>query len=518
MENKKKINFVLFVLALASMLLFTFVSSSNAQDYGDNMSMSENDKMSDSEITNAIEFEMRVQAGVPVNEIDVTTLNGIVTLDGDVDNLLAKQRANKISQMVKGVRGTVNNIDVMQGSKSDAQIKEDIEQALLTDPATESYEIFTSVLDGVATLGGEVESWQEKNLAEKVAKSVQGVTEIDNNIQFDIASERIDSEIKLEIREALHWDILVNDGLVDVSVEDGVVNLSGLVGSATEQSRAIVDSWVEGVKEVNYNNLEVEPWIKNKEMRETKYVYKSDSEIKDAVVDAFLYDPRVMSFNPDVEIDNGKVILKGKVDNLKAKRAAEATASNVVGVWKVDNMLKVRNEENIVDSQVEDNVERAIGWNTYLTDYEVNASVNDGKVYLTGNVDTYFEKYKAEEVATKINGVTNVVNKLTVDTYSTPYVYDYEDYTYYPYGGYMTYDFSVGESDMSIEDNIESQLWWSPYVDRDEISVSVDEGKATLTGTVDSWNEYYFAEQNAFEGGAITVNNDLIIDMPEEAN
>ena len=518
MEKKKKINLILFTLALVSIIFSAFISDINAQGNDNDMATSEKEEMSDLEITNAIEFEMKVQAGVPVNEIDVNTINGIVTLTGDVDNILAKERANKIAKMVKGVRGTVNNIDVLQGSKTDAQIKNDIEKALLTDPATESYEIFTSVLDGHATLSGEVESWQEKNLAAKVAKSVQGVTNVENNIQFDIATSRIDSEVELEIREALHWDMLVNDGLVTVDVDDGVVTLSGIVGSAAEQSRAIVDSWVEGVKEVNYNNLEVEPWIKDKEMRESKYVYKTDTEIKNAVKDAFLYDPRVMSFNPEVTVENGKVILTGKVDNLKAKRAAEATASNIVGVWKVDNMLKVKADKNILDAQIENDVEDALDWSTYLTDYEVSTSVNDGKVYLTGNVDTYFEKYKAAEIASKINGVTTVVNKLTVDTYSTPYVYNYEDYTYYPYGGYINYDFSMGESDMSIEDNIESQIWWSPYVDKDEVVVSVDEGKATLTGTVDSWNEYYFAEQNAFEGGAIAVDNNLIIDTPEDIN
>jgi len=39
----------------------------------------------------------------------------------------------------------------------------------------------------------------------------------------------------------------------------------------------------------------------------------------------------------------------------------------------------------------------------------------------------------------------------------------------------------------------------------------VDDGKATLTGQVDSWSEYDAAAQNALEGGAVVVDNELTI-------
>jgi len=43
----------------------------------------------------------------------------------------------------------------------------------------------------------------------------------------------------------------------------------------------------------------------------------------------------------------------------------------------------------------------------------------------------------------------------------------------------------------------------------------VDDGTATLTGTVESWNEFWAAEENALEGGAVAVDNDLIVDITE---
>jgi len=41
--------------------------------------------------------------------------------------------------------------------------------------------------------------------------------------------------------------------------------------------------------------------------------------------------------------------------------------------------------------------------------------------------------------------------------------------------------------------------------------VKVENGVATLTGTVDSWSEYRAATENAYEGGASSVKNELKI-------
>jgi len=43
-------------------------------------------------------------------------------------------------------------------------------------------------------------------------------------------------------------------------------------------------------------------------------------------------------------------------------------------------------------------------------------------------------------------------------------------------------------SDERIKKNIENAFFWSPFVHSNEIKVSVTEGMATLTGTVETWN------------------------------
>jgi osmotically-inducible protein OsmY len=64
-------------------------------------------------------------------------------------------------------------------------------------------------------------------------------------------------------------------------------------------------------------------------------------------------------------------------------------------------------------------------------------------------------------------------------------------------------------SDREIQRNIDSELLWSPFVDADDVKVTVEAGVATLTGSVDSLSEYNAARENAFEGGAVTVVNKL---------
>jgi hypothetical protein len=47
----------------------------------------------DADITSAINTEMRVDHAVSANDVDVTTKDGVVTLEGTVNNILAKDRA-----------------------------------------------------------------------------------------------------------------------------------------------------------------------------------------------------------------------------------------------------------------------------------------------------------------------------------------------------------------------------------------------------------------------------------------
>ncbi len=466
----------------------------------------------DMEITDAIELELILQDGVYANDMNVETDFGIVTMSGTTDNILAKERAVEIAKMVKGVRGVIDHIEISSSDIEDEVLKKNIEKALVMDPATDSYEVTVSVNDGSVTLSGEVESWQEKQLSATVAKGVSGVRSLENDITFNYTQYRSDHEMEQDIAQALKWDVRVDHGLIDVEVVDGHVKLDGIVGSAAEHSQAEIAGWITGTKSVDASDLKVERWTRDEDLRKDKYVEKPDAEIKSAVESALMLDPRVLSFHPEVSVTDGKVTLRGEVDNLKAKKAAELDAKNIVGVWSVTNLMKVRDASRPSDAEIESNIDISIAWNPYLEIFDVEAEVINGTVYLTGAVDNYFEKYEAGDIASNVKGVKAVKNNLVVDFESIPYVYDYSYDHYYPYGQTYTYGYTPVKSDMEIAEDIEDQIWWSPQVNLDDVDIKVNSGIAILTGTVDSWSEYYHAEKNAFEGGALTVDNNLIIE------
>lgn len=470
--------------------------------------------LTDQAISDQIYDELAFAPGVVSTKVDVSTSNGIVTLTGTVNNILAKERAARIAETVKGVRAVVNRVEVSpSATRADAQIRMDIESALLEDPATEFYEITTTVDNGEVTLTGTVDSYQERELAKTVAKGVRGVTAIKDEIDVDYTTDRLDSEIKNEIKQTLRWNAYVDNYLINVSVNDGKVALSGTVGSASEKRLAKADAWVAGVTSVDTSKLSVEGWARDDKLRGDKYVIKSEDELREAVKDALLHDPRVMSFNVDVDVVGRMVTLRGEVDNLKAKRAAEQDAKNTVGVSYVDNRLKVWLDMWPDDSKVAGDIRNALRRDPHVERFEVTVTVIDGTAHLYGTVDSYFEKNRADDVASRVTGVLDVENHLLVD-YDAAYIYDPYVDDYISDDELIDYERRAPlKTDSQIKSSIESELAWSPFVDSDAVTVTVDDGVATLTGTVDTWGESRSATENAYEGGATLVDNDLVVNF-----
>ncbi|MFW5751720.1 MAG: BON domain-containing protein [bacterium] len=475
----------------------------------------EQDELSDKEISEAVDSELWVHDDVPSHLIDVNTHEGIVTLTGTTNNIMAKERAKEVAMAVKGVRGVVNRIEVDAPDMDDMTLKKNIETALLNDPAANSYQLNVEVNNGVVTLKGEVDSWQEKIIAEHVAKGVTGVTDVINRISFEYDPDRTDIEIENDIRAALENDVRVDADLIAVDINNGMVTLSGTVGSGTEKSIAEMKSWVTGVRSVNTDKLEVNYWARNELIKKQRVEAKTDSEIEQAINDAFFYDPRVSYFNIDVDVNNGVATLSGTVDNIVAKRAALADAKNIVGVYSVKNHLKVQPEDIPGNLTIEKRVNEAFAKNPFVEKFDIDVKAEQGVVTLYGMVDTYFEKYHADDVASAVNGVIHVENRIRVDDDMAlgSRVYDYDYYGWNsvyptPYTGFAD-PINIEKSDLELKEDIKKQLWWSPFVNESQVDVTVDDGVAILEGTVDTWNERVAATQNAYEAGAKDVKNKL---------
>lgn len=474
--------------------------------------------MTDQAIADAVENEFAYDAAVRPDRIDVTVREGIVTLNGVTGNLLEKERAARLAETVKGVRAVVDNISVHASRRKTAEaLQADVIEALSIDPAADSYEIAVDAdAEGRVTLSGNVDSFQERELAATVAKGVAGVTGVDNKLTVDyVERNRADSEIKDEIQQRLYWDALVDSSLVNVKVDNNQAILSGGVGSMIERSRARYLAYVDGVRAVDVSGLEIQNWARDPKRRDPEYVTKSDEEVAKAVKDALLYDPRVKLFDVDVAVSSGTTTLRGEVDNLAAKRSAGVDARNTVGVDQVDNRIKVRPSMKDADNELNKRVSAALDRDPYLEKYEVSVVATGGIVKLYGTVDSFFEKSRAEYVTEHVNGVIGVDNNLAVNNDHTAMVYD-PYVSYYPPYLYGWYDYDPimsHRADLAIKEAINDELWWSPFVDANEVTVTVVDGKATLTGAVDSLAEWHAASENAWEGGAIWVTNNLEIDQ-----
>lgn len=437
--------------------------------------------ISDEAVTAAVENNLLIDPGVSPHLIDVATTDGVVTLSGTVSSLLEKDRALTVTRMVKGVRSIVDRLEIRAAHRPDGEIEQDVTQALLTNPATESYEVTVRVKDAVVTLQGTVESWAEKLLAEKVAKGVRGVKAVKNGISYDYESDRPASEIETDIEGRLRADPYIDHRLIDVEVNDGVVTLTGAVGSLAEKSYAESDARVAGVSRIDTRQLKVKWWARDAMTRKTKLRPMTDEQIKEAVKDALLYDPRAAAFEVGVEVEDGEVTLRGIVDNLKAKKAAERDAQHTAGVWKVENRIKVRPADVATDSEIADNIRTALSRDPIVERFEITVMVRNRKAYLSGAVDSLYEKRRAEDVASQVVGVVSVVNNIRPTRRWT------------------------WKSDQEVKTDVKDEWFWSPFVDGEDLTVRVQQGHVTIAGAVEDWSEMLAAVDNAFESGAKSV-------------
>lgn len=146
------------------------------------------------------------------------------------------------------------------------------------------------------TLQGNVETVPQKRIAAWVASGLVGVQVVRNQIQ--VTSEaRSDREIYGELQLYYRTDPIFNDDEFKVEVEKGVVSISGQVDSALELNWARDEAWVRGVRRVNADQLEVHyTLLLSHAGRATPL---TDEEIRQAIMRAYVYDPRVASVNPE---------------------------------------------------------------------------------------------------------------------------------------------------------------------------------------------------------------------------
>lgn len=461
-------------------------------------------------IASAVERELH-DDHVSLDDVRVVVEDQKATLTGTVGNLIAYERAEKIAETVKGVRSVANELHVRpeRGVASDA-LATRTKEALIVNAATEAFDVDVSNPSyGVVRLTGHVDSWPERILVDRVAKSVAGVIEVRNDVIVDFTRARSDDELEAEIAAMLRWDLYVDGGLIRVAADEGRVELAGLVGSAAEKRRARAIAWTSGVKSVDTSALEVVEWARDDRLKDLES--DSENELEIAVMRALANHPYVQS-RIAASIDAGVVTLRGDVLSLGEKRAAVAAVYSIMGVESVRDRMRVRSVPAAGkgfgrDERIERAVVSALRAHAVTEARDIAVEVERGVVDLYGDVDNAYERSAADTVAASVRGVRQVNNRLTVTTDDewlsfNPYVDEW------PANTYVWYDprrRRVWTEDTALVREVREQLKWSPYVEADKIQVTAHDGVIVLEGTVDTDRQRRVARANAMASGAAQV-------------
>jgi hyperosmotically inducible protein len=142
----------------------------------------------DSVTTGRVKAALIADPTTKAHEIDVETFKGTVQLNGFVDSAASKERASEVAKGTKGVTAVRNNLTVKDDPRSagtvvdDAAITTKVKAALVGDSRTKAHQISVETRDGKVQLSGFVNNSEAKSTAEDLARAVDNVKSVDNEI------------------------------------------------------------------------------------------------------------------------------------------------------------------------------------------------------------------------------------------------------------------------------------------------------------------------------------------------
>jgi osmotically-inducible protein OsmY len=205
------------------------------------------------------------------------------------------------------------------------------------------------------------------------------------------------------------------------------------------------------------------------------------------VITELNWQPSVNAANIGVEVHQGVVTLSGNVASYAEKVAAEQTAQRVAGVKaltiNVDVTLSGWSERTDVD--IARSAEDALRWVTYMPKESVKVMVESGWITLSGEVEWDYQRRHATETVRHLEGVKGVSDLIRIKTQS--------------------------RTD-EIKLDIEAALGRRYDSEDQNISVAVENGDVTLSGTVTNWWQLDSAREAAWNApGVRHVSNKLTI-------
>lgn len=201
---------------------------------------------------------------------------------------------------------------------------------------------------------------------------------------------------------------------------------------------------------------------------------KSDTQLKTDILNELKWDPTVDETEVGVVVKEGIVTLTGNITSYPKKLAGLDAAHRVAGVRDVVDNLTVRIPSAWVrsDEDIAKAVRHGLTWDVLVPDERITTTVAGGCATLEGNVESWAQRYDAERAVQRVTGVKSVVNHITVNAKTV----------------------SAEMIRRQIEEALERQT--AREVRR--ITVAVQDGIVTLSGSVRSWTEKNALERAAY--------------------
>lgn len=219
----------------------------------------------------------------------------------------------------------------MSATKDHQTLRDQVIEALKWDSRVDDTKIGVTISDRVVTLTGTVSSYAEKLAARDTTHGVPGVLDVADDIivQAPFHLGRNDAELALAVRHALQWDVLVPDERIRSTVANGWIILEGevdLVREREDAERAV--RRLAGVIGID-DRIVVAPRPMQPEA------------IRTSVREALERHAEHAAKHIAVSVEDGVVILAGRVGSFTEKRAVLGMVGHLRGIRGVSDRLTI---------------------------------------------------------------------------------------------------------------------------------------------------------------------------------
>ncbi len=213
-----------------------------------------------------------------------------------------------------------------------------------------------------------------------------------------------DLVLRQDILDELNYDPQVEAAHIGVSVDKGVVTLTGHVAHYAEKLAA--DAAVRRVQGVRAVAEELEVRIPN-------HKKTADDEIATRAADILDWDASLPRDRVKITVHNGWVYLDGEVDWQFQRAAAQDRIAKLTGLVGVVNNITISHRPGMPD--IRGHIQEAFRRNAAIDADAIDIEVHDGgKVLLRGEVHGWTERAAAENAVWSVPGVTKLESHLHI--------------------------------------------------------------------------------------------------------